>query len=123
MRDNKLKINPPLYLIGKKIHCWNCDNKMPVIALLAPNVDDTEGEIFILSDIQELPKDVYFFIKNRVPSFRMKYSNMAGHKYLGNTCPESFSCMPNRAVHSFLEMKTTQNLYLLGKFPSKVVRF
>ena len=61
---------------------------MPVIALLAPNVDDTEGEIFILSDIQELPKDVYFFIKNRVPSFRMKYSNMAGHKYLGNTCPK-----------------------------------
>jgi hypothetical protein len=88
MRDNKLKINPPLYLIGQKIHCWNCDNKMPVIALLAPNADDTEGEICILSDIQELPKDVYFVIKNRVPSFRMKYSNMAGHKYLGNTCPK-----------------------------------
>ena len=88
MRDNKLKINPPLYLIGKKIHCWNCDNKMPAIALLAPNVDDSEGEIYILSDIQELPKDVYFFIKNRVPSFRMKYSKMAGHKYLGNTCPK-----------------------------------
>jgi hypothetical protein len=51
MNDNKLKINPPLYLIGKKIHCWNCDNKMPVIALLAPNVDDSEGEIYILSDI------------------------------------------------------------------------
>lgn len=88
MRNNKLQINPPLYLIGKKIHCWNCDNKMPVIALLAPNVDETEGEICILPDIQELPKDVYFFIKNRFPSFRMKYSNMAGHKYLGNTCPK-----------------------------------
>jgi hypothetical protein len=88
MNDNKLKIHPPLYLVGKKIHCWNCDNKMPAIALLAPNVDDTEDEICILSDIQELPKDVYFFIKNKVPSFRMKYSKMAGHKYLGNTCPK-----------------------------------
>jgi len=61
---------------------------MPVIALLAPNVDAAESEICILSDIQELPKDVYFFIKNRVPSFKMKYSKMAGHKYLGNTCPK-----------------------------------
>jgi hypothetical protein len=88
MNENELKINPPLYLIGKKIHCWNCDNKMPAIALLAPNVDDSEGEIYILSDVQELPKDVYFFIKNRVPSFKMKYSKMAGYKYLGNNCPK-----------------------------------
>jgi hypothetical protein len=88
MHDNKHKIHPPLYLIGKKIYCWNCDSKMPAIALLAPNVDDTEGEVCILSDIQELPKNVYFFIKNRVPSFRMKYSKTAGHKYLGNTCPK-----------------------------------
>jgi hypothetical protein len=88
MRDNKLKINPPLYLVGKKIFCWNCEEKMPAIALLAPNIIAAEGEICILSDIQELPKDVYFFIKNRVPSFKMKYSKMAGHKYLGNTCPK-----------------------------------
>jgi hypothetical protein len=61
---------------------------MPAIALLTPNVNAAEGEICILSDIQELPKDVYFFIKNRVPSFKMKFSNMAGHRYLGNTCPK-----------------------------------
>ncbi len=88
MSDNKLKINPPLYLVGKKILCWNCEEKMPAIALLAPNVDDAEAEICILSDIQDLPREVYFFIKNRVPSFKMKYSKMAGHKYLGNTCPK-----------------------------------
>jgi len=88
MRDNKLKINPPLYLVGKKIFCWSCEEKMPAIALLASNVDAAEDEICILSDIQELPKDVYLFVKNRVPSFKMKYSKMAGHKYLGNTCPK-----------------------------------
>ena len=60
---------------------------MPVIALLAPNVDGAEGEISILSNIHELPRDIYFFIKSRVPSFKMKYSKMAGDKYLGNTCP------------------------------------
>ena len=81
--DKKLKINPPLYLIGKKIYCWNCNNKMPAIALLATNVDDTEGEICILSDIQELPKDVYFFIKNRVPSFKMKYSKIGWPQIFG----------------------------------------
>lgn len=82
-----LKVNPPLFLIGKKTHCWNCNKKMPVIALLAPNIDEAEGEISILSEIRELPKDVYYFIKDRVPSFKMKFSKMAGHKYLGNTCP------------------------------------
>ncbi len=88
MNENKLKINPPLYLVGKKIFCWNCEEKMPAIALLAPNVDTAEGEVCILSDIRVLPKDVYLFIKNRVPSFKMKYSKMAGYKYLGNTCPK-----------------------------------
>ena len=58
MRDNKLKISPPLYLVGKKIFCWNCEEKMPAIALLALSVDTAEGEIFILSDIQELPKEI-----------------------------------------------------------------
>ena len=63
MGDNKLKINPPLYLVGKKIFCWNCEEKMPAIALLAPNITAAEGEICILSDIQELPKDVFFLSK------------------------------------------------------------
>ena len=31
---------------------------MPAIALLALSVDTAEGEIFILSDIQELPKEI-----------------------------------------------------------------
>lgn len=60
---------------------------MPVVALLAPKVDGSFGEVSVLSDILVLPDDIYFFIKNRVPSFKMKYSKMAGHKYLGNTCP------------------------------------
>jgi len=79
---------PPLYLIGKKIYCWRCDSKMPVVTLLAPHVENAESEICLLSDIVELPKDVLSHIQNRVPTFRLKFSKMAGQKYFGNTCPE-----------------------------------
>jgi hypothetical protein len=47
---------------------------MPVIALLAPHVEDTENQICLLSDIVELPK--------------VRFSKMAGQKYFGNTCPK-----------------------------------
>ena len=55
MIDDMLKINPPLYMIGKKISCWGCESRMSVIALLAPNVDRTEGQICVLSDIDNIP--------------------------------------------------------------------
>ena len=84
----KLKINPPLYLIGKKISCWRCEAKMPAVALLAPNVEDTDNQICILSDIYDLPNEVLSFIQQRVPTFKLKYSKMADAKYYANTCPK-----------------------------------
>lgn len=85
--DEKLKINPPLYMIGIKTTCWRCDTKMPVITLLAPHVEDTENQICLLSDIDELPKEVLRYIQKRVPTFKRKYSKMAGKSYWANTCP------------------------------------
>ena len=61
---------------------------MPVVALLAPNVEDTDNQICVLSDIVDLPKDVLAYIQNRVPTFRLRFLNMAGQKYFGNTCPK-----------------------------------
>ncbi len=61
---------------------------MPVAALLAPNVEDTDNQICVLSDIVDLPKDVLAYIQNRVPTFRLRFLNMAGQKYFGNTCPK-----------------------------------
>ena len=61
---------------------------MPVVAILAPHVEDTENEICLLSDIVELPKEVLSYIQKRVPTFRLKFSKMAGQKYFGNTCPK-----------------------------------
>lgn len=86
MKD-QLQIGPPLYLIGKKVHCWRCDSKMPVVTLLAPHVEGTENEICILSDIQELPEDVLSYIQKRVPTFKLKFSKTVKRKYFANTCP------------------------------------
>ncbi len=61
---------------------------MPVISLLAPKVDDTEGQVCLLSGIEEINKDVLSFIQSKVPTFRLRYSKMAGTKYYANTCPK-----------------------------------
>ncbi len=84
--DDNLIVNPPLYMVGVKIHCWRCQAKMPVISLLAPKVDDTEGQVCLLSGIEKLPKGVLSFIQHKVPTFRLRYSKMAGTKYFANTC-------------------------------------
>lgn len=60
---------------------------MPVVAILAPNVEDTDNEIRILSDIVSLPEEVLGYIQKRVPTFKFKYSKTVGSKYFANTCP------------------------------------
>jgi len=59
---------------------------MPVIALLAPKIDDTEDQVGVLTGIENLPGDILRFIQSRVPTFKLKYSKMAGKKYFANTC-------------------------------------
>lgn len=87
MCEEKLKINPPMFLIGKKISCWRCYSKMSAVAILAPSVEDTDNQICILSDIVELPENVLSYIQKRVPTFILKYSKTVEQKYFANTCP------------------------------------
>jgi len=87
MEDDNLKIHPPLYLVGMKVYCWKCQKRMPVVAILAPNVEETDGEVCILSDIIGLPTDVLGYIQKRVPTFKLKFSKTVGSKYYANTCP------------------------------------
>ena len=68
--------------------CWRCGAKMPVIALLAPKVDDTENQVCVLSDIDYIPEEVLSFIQNKVPTFILKYSKTIKSKYFANTCPK-----------------------------------
>jgi hypothetical protein len=88
MDDHKLKINPPLYMIGRKISCWRCGSRMSVIALLAPKVDDTEDQVCVLSGIENIPEKILSFIQSKVPTFVLKLSKTIGSKYFANTCPK-----------------------------------
>ena len=85
---SNLIIQPPLFMIGMKIPCWRCETRMPVIALLAPKVKDTEEQICVISDIEAIPRNILSFIQQRVPTFKLKHSMMAGKKYYANTCPK-----------------------------------
>jgi len=87
MHDDSIRIDPPLYLAHSMISCWRCGAAMRAIALVAPNVAETEGEICILSEVEELPESVLQFVRKRFPSFKLKHSKILGTRYYANTCP------------------------------------
>ncbi len=100
MEEDNLKIFPPVYLVGMKIHCWKCDSKMPVVTILAPNIEETDNQICILSDIVGLPEEIIGYIQKRVPTFKLKYSKTVGRKYFANTCPKCGSLSGDFFLHS-----------------------
>jgi hypothetical protein len=61
---------------------------MPVVAILAPRVAGTEGEVCILSEITELPEAILAYIQRRVPTFKLTFSKTIEQKYFANTCPK-----------------------------------
>jgi hypothetical protein len=61
---------------------------MPAIALIARNVPETEGEVCVLSNIRELPPTVLKWIRQRFPTFSLKFSKTTQSKYYANTCPK-----------------------------------
>ena len=87
MDEDGLKIFPPLCLVGMKINCWKCQNRMAAVALLKPVNEGTNHEVCILSDIVDLPEHVLAYIQKRVQTFKFKYSKTVGSKYFANTCP------------------------------------
>jgi hypothetical protein len=88
MDEDRLTIEPPVYLIGKMYSCWRCGAKMPVITILAPNVQGADGKICVLSEIAELPEAVIAYIQGRVPTFKLKFSKTIEQKYFASTCPK-----------------------------------
>ena len=100
MEDDNLRIFPPLYLVGMKIDCWKCRKKMPVVAILAPHIEDAENQVCVLSGIVGLPEEVRDYIQKRVPTFRLRYSKTVGRKYFANTCPDCGSLSGDFFLHS-----------------------
>ena len=58
------------------------------MAILAPDVEDSFGDVCILSNVTKLPVDIISYIQNRVPTFKLKFSKTVGQKYYANTCPK-----------------------------------
>lgn len=100
MQEDKLTIHPPLYLIGMKYSCWKCEADMPVVAILAPDVEGSGREVCVFSNICKLPKDVADHIQGRVPTFRLKYSKTVKQKYYANTCPKCGMLSGDFHLHS-----------------------
>ena len=100
MDSNGLIIQSPLYLIGMVVHCWKCQSKMPAVAILAPQVEDTEEQVCILTEIERMPDEIVKYIQSRVPTYKLKYSKTVGQKYFANTCPKCGMLSGDFYLHS-----------------------
>ena len=100
MEDDSLTIWPPIYMVGMKIGCWKCGERMPVVALLAPTVEGAEDQVCVLSDIVVLPEDVLGYMQKRVPTFQLRYSKTVQGKYYANICPSCGMLSGDFFLHS-----------------------
>ena len=96
----KLKVSPPLYLIGTKTSCWRCNSRMSVVSLLAPRVVGNQGQVCVLSNIEKMPQEIRQFIQKKVPTFQWRSSLMAGSRYFANTCPSCHVISGDFFLHS-----------------------
>ena len=100
MEDDSMTIWPPIYIVGMKIGCWKCGERMPVVALLAPTVEGAEDQVCVLSDIVVLPEGVLGYVQKRVPTFQFRYSKTVQGKYYANTCPSCGMLSGDFFLHS-----------------------
>ena len=70
MNDPHVNIDPPLYLVRRQEYCWRCNAEMPVVVLLAPNVQGMRVEACVLSNITDLPQAVLRYVQRRFPTFK-----------------------------------------------------
>jgi hypothetical protein len=88
MDDDSLTISAPIYMVGIKIGCWRCGERMPVVAFLAPSVEGADDQVCVLSDVVALPKDLLGYVQKRVPTYQLCYSKTVQGKYDANVCPK-----------------------------------
>ena len=86
MFDDRIQLEPPLYLIAGETPCWRCGALMPVVALLCENADAEDEGPFILSNIAELPHELSTYVQQFYSNFGLKFSKTAGGKYFANSC-------------------------------------
>jgi len=72
---------------------------MPVIALLAPHIEDSYNEVYTISNIKKMPDNVRLFVQSKVPTFLFRYSKTVEGKYFANTCPRCKVIYGNFFLH------------------------
>jgi len=110
MDEEYLLIEGPLYLIGMKIHCWKCQNRMSAVTLMfnykeenpqeLNEYDRGENELCLLSGIEYLPDDILKYVTTRVPTFKLTYSKTVQGRYFANTCPSCGMLSGDFHLHS-----------------------
>lgn len=98
--DDKLNVDSPLYLASTTIGCWKCGASMSVVALIAPKVEGFDGEICMLSNIEELPDRIRDFIQKSHPLFQRQFSITAKSTYFANICPDCGAITGDFFLHS-----------------------
>lgn len=73
---------------------------MPVAAILAPSIEESDGMVAILTDITKMPNRVRSHIQRRVPSFQMKYSKTVQREYFANVCPRCHTLSGDFFLHT-----------------------
>ena len=91
--ENAVTVEGTLYLLTAQQVCWKCRAEQLVVALAAqrlsdesPPVEHTSEDLVVLSDIIEMPEEVFSYLRQHNPRYESRYSNTAGHSYFSNTC-------------------------------------
>ena len=91
--ENAVIVHGTLYLLTAREVCWKCRAEQLVVALATQRLSDegspvehTNDDLVVLSDIVEMPAEVFSYLRQRNPGFESRYSNTAGHSYFSNTC-------------------------------------
>lgn len=93
--NDQLLIHCPLYLLTSSEPCWKCGASQSVSAIAAHNlVDDgepvfdegDETELLLLSNIVQMPFEVFKYVAQRNHRYMKRHSRTAGEVYYANTC-------------------------------------
>jgi hypothetical protein len=91
--ENAVTVQGTLYLLTSQQVCWKCRSDQHVVALATQQLDDqnsvvehTNDDLVVLSNIVEMPAEVFSYLKERNPAFESRYSHTTGNRYFANTC-------------------------------------
>ena len=93
--DDYLQVHCPLFLLTSSEPCWKCGAVQKVNAIGTHAIRDGDeeladagdtSELFLLSNIVEMPFPVFKFVAQRNYRYMKRHSRTAGETYYANTC-------------------------------------